>query len=93
MASTLNVQLTDQLRAFVDRRASDKDLYATPSEYIRDLIRRDMTTSKHLYEQDLADHLVSALKSPVENHPKDFLKKERARLGKLSPKRKRAVRS
>ena len=42
MASTLNVQLTDELRRHVDMRASDNDVYATPSEYIRDLVRRDM---------------------------------------------------
>ena len=42
MASTLNIQLTDALRKYVDERASDKDVYATPSEYIRDLIRQDM---------------------------------------------------
>jgi antitoxin ParD1/3/4 len=42
LSSSLNVQLTDALRRYVDERASDKDVYATPSEYIRDLIRRDM---------------------------------------------------
>ncbi|MGK7928399.1 MAG: type II toxin-antitoxin system ParD family antitoxin [Spirulina sp.] len=42
MSSSLNVQLTDELRRYVDSRASDEDIYATPSEYIRDLIRRDM---------------------------------------------------
>lgn len=42
LSSTLNVQLTDALRKYVDERASDKDVYATPSEYIRDLIRQDM---------------------------------------------------
>lgn len=42
MSSSLNVQLTDALRRYVDERASDKDIYATPSEYIRDLIRQDM---------------------------------------------------
>jgi len=42
MPSTLNVQLTDELRRHVDMRASDNDVYATPSEYIRDLVRRDM---------------------------------------------------
>jgi antitoxin ParD1/3/4 len=42
LASTLNVQLTDALRKYVDERASDNDVYATPSEYIRDLIRQDM---------------------------------------------------
>ena len=36
------MQLTDELRRYVDERASDKDVYATPSEYIRDLIRQDM---------------------------------------------------
>ncbi len=42
MSSSLNVQLTDALRKYVDERASDTDVYATPSEYIRDLIRQDM---------------------------------------------------
>jgi len=36
------VQLTDALRKYVDERATDGDVYSTPSEYIRDLIRRDM---------------------------------------------------
>jgi antitoxin ParD1/3/4 len=42
LSSSLNIQLTDALRKYVDERASDKDVYATPSEYIRDLIRQDM---------------------------------------------------
>lgn len=42
MASSLNVSLTDELRAFVNSRTGDRGVYATPSEYLRDLIRRDM---------------------------------------------------
>jgi antitoxin ParD1/3/4 len=42
MASSLNISLTDEMRNYVNSRASDNDLYATPSEYIRDLIRQDM---------------------------------------------------
>jgi len=42
MASSLNLSLTDELRMFVDHRAGDNGLYATPSEYLRDLIRKDM---------------------------------------------------
>lgn len=42
MSSSLNISLTDELRRFVDTRASDQDVYSTPSEYVRDLIRRDM---------------------------------------------------
>lgn len=42
MAKSLNLSLTDELRRYVDSRASESDVYSTPSEFIRDLIRRDM---------------------------------------------------
>jgi len=42
MSSSLNVSLTDELRSYVNTRATDADVYSTPSEYIRDLIRQDM---------------------------------------------------
>lgn len=42
MASSLNLSLTEELRRFVDSRIGDAGVYATPSEYLRDLIRRDM---------------------------------------------------
>jgi antitoxin ParD1/3/4 len=40
MGSTLNLSLTDELRAFVDRQSGDGTMYATPSEFVRDLIRK-----------------------------------------------------
>lgn len=39
MANTLNLSLTDELRAFVDANCGDGTLYATPSEFVRDLLR------------------------------------------------------
>jgi antitoxin ParD1/3/4 len=39
MASTLNLSLTDELRAYVDRNSGDGTLYATPSEFVRDVLR------------------------------------------------------
>ncbi|HEY2251689.1 MAG TPA: hypothetical protein VGH74_11535 [Planctomycetaceae bacterium] len=39
MGSTLNLSLTDELRAFVDRNSGDGTLYATPSEFVRDVLR------------------------------------------------------
>jgi len=36
---TLNLSLTDELRAFVDRNSGDGTLYATPSEFVRDVLR------------------------------------------------------
>ncbi|TQV82778.1 ribbon-helix-helix domain-containing protein [Aliikangiella coralliicola] len=46
MSSSLNLSLTEELRDFVDSRTGDSGLYATPSEYLRDLIRRDMESQK-----------------------------------------------
>ena len=40
MSSTLNLSLTDELRAFIDENSGDGTLYATPSEFVRDLLRQ-----------------------------------------------------
>lgn len=39
MSTTLNISLTDELRAFIDSNAGDGTLYATPSEFVRALLR------------------------------------------------------
>jgi len=53
----MNLSLTDELREFVNSRAGDGGLYSTPSEYLRDLIRRDMETQGivHHVKEGLAD--------------------------------------
>lgn len=50
MTSSLHVSLPDEMRAYVDLRTAGKDAYATPSEYVRSLIRADMEReSERLY--------------------------------------------
>lgn len=50
MASSLHVSLPDEMRAYVDLRTNGKTAYATPSEYVRALIRHDMEKeSERLY--------------------------------------------
>lgn len=39
MANSINLSLTDELRTFVDRNTGNDSLYATPSEFLRSLIR------------------------------------------------------
>lgn len=39
MSSTLNLSLTDELHAFIDENSGDGTLYATPSEFLRDVLR------------------------------------------------------
>lgn len=42
MTSSLHVSLPDEMRAYVDLRTNGTNAYATPSEYVRALIRSDM---------------------------------------------------
>jgi antitoxin ParD1/3/4 len=48
VSNSLNLSLTDELRAFIDANSGDGTLYATPSEFVRDIIRR------HKAEQEAA---------------------------------------
>ena len=49
MANSLNLSLTDELRAFIDQNSGNGTLYATPSEFVRDIIRR------HKLQQEAAE--------------------------------------
>ena len=40
MSRSINLSLTDELREFVDSNTGDGSLYATPSEFLRSLIRQ-----------------------------------------------------
>jgi antitoxin ParD1/3/4 len=39
MSRTLNLSLTDELRTFIDEHSGDGTLYATPGEFVRDVLR------------------------------------------------------
>lgn len=39
MAHSLNLSLTDELRAYIDANSGDGTLYATPSEFVRAVLR------------------------------------------------------
>ena len=38
---SLNIALTDEMKKFVNSQSGNGTLYATPSEYVRDLIRHE----------------------------------------------------
>jgi antitoxin ParD1/3/4 len=42
MANSLNLSLTDELRAYIDQNSGEGTLFATPSEFVRDIIRRHL---------------------------------------------------
>jgi antitoxin ParD1/3/4 len=39
VSSTLNLSLTDELRAFIDQNSGKGTLFATPSEFVRQVLR------------------------------------------------------
>jgi antitoxin ParD1/3/4 len=53
------------LRDFVDSRTGDSGLYATPSEYLRDLIRKDMES------QGVVAHVMTGLDDMVDGRFSD----------------------
>lgn len=52
MSDRINARLSRPLAEFVDRMVGEAGLYETPSEYVRDLIRRDMERRDGLFMQD-----------------------------------------
>ena len=52
MSDRINARLSQPLAAFVDRMVGQAGLYETPSEYVRDLIRRDMERREGQFVQD-----------------------------------------
>jgi antitoxin ParD1/3/4 len=58
MSDRINARLSQPLSEFVDRMVGEAGLYETPSEYVRDLIRRDMERRDGQFVQDaiLAGH-------------------------------------
>lgn len=58
MPSTLNLSLTDELRSFVDQQSGDGTMYATPSEFVRELIRRQKL---QMEAEQLRDGVIAGL--------------------------------
>ena len=52
MSERINARLSQPLAEFVERMVGDAGLYETPSEYVRDLIRRDMERRDGQFVQD-----------------------------------------
>ncbi len=69
MSSSLNLSLTDELRAFVDANSGDGTLYATPSEFVRDLLRQQ----KSRQEADAArDAILEGYQDAIEGRVHEF---------------------
>lgn len=81
MANTLNLSLTDELRSFIDENCGDGTLYATPSEFVRDLLRqRKLQTEAARVRDAIIEGYQDAINGrtvPFEGNLRNLLKKAR----------------
>ncbi len=69
MSSSLNLSLTDELRAFVDANSGDGTMYATPSEFVRDLLRQKKL---QLEAEALRDGIIEGYRDAMEGRIVEF---------------------
>jgi antitoxin ParD1/3/4 len=58
MSERINARLSQPLSEFVGRMVGESGLYETPSEYVRDLIRRDMERREARSESQFAQDAI-----------------------------------
>ncbi|MGZ0656290.1 ribbon-helix-helix domain-containing protein [Coraliomargarita sp. W4R53] len=69
MSSSINLSLTDELRSFVDSNCGDGGLYATPSEFMRELLRE----KKHRNEAaELRDGVLDGYRDLIDGRIVEF---------------------
>lgn len=69
MASTLNLSLTDELREFIDENCGDGTLYATPSEFVRDVLRQ---RKLQMEAQQVRDSIVAGYQDAIAGRTVEF---------------------
>ncbi len=90
MGNSLNIALTDELRAFVDRECGEGTDFATPTEYVRALLRekKNRTEAASLRAaiiegyQDLIDGRYMEFSGNLEADIDAFEKRQKAQRGK-----------
>jgi antitoxin ParD1/3/4 len=69
MSSTLNLSLTDELRAFIDANCGEGTLYATPSEFVRDLLRQKKA---QLEAESARDRILEGYRHAIDGRMTEF---------------------
>ena len=86
--ASLNISMPDELRRFVTKRTKETN-HATPTEYIRSLVREDQKRAQQeRMEQLLIAGLDSGKPMPVRNVREYFAKKKRSLLARMKSQSK-----
>jgi len=66
---SINLSLTDELRAFINRNSGDGTLYATPSEFLRDILREK---KERMEAAELREGIVEGYRDLIEGRVLEF---------------------
>ena len=69
MSSSINLALTDELRAFIDRNCGDGTLFATPSEFLRDVLREK---KERMEAAEMRDAILEGYRDLIEGRVVEF---------------------
>ena len=86
MGSTINLSLTDELRDFIDRNCGDGTLFATPSEFLRDVLR---DKKERLEAAAMRDAILEGYRDLIEGRVVEFKGDLRATLKEAQRREKR----
>lgn len=87
MSNSINLSLTDELRAFIDRNCGDGTLFATPSEFLRDLLREK---KERMEAAEMRDAIIEGYRDLTEGREVEFKGNLRATLGEAKRREKQA---
>ena len=66
---SINLSLTDELRAFINRNSGDGTLFATPSEFLRDVLREK---KERMEAAELREGIVEGYRDLIEGRVIEF---------------------
>jgi antitoxin ParD1/3/4 len=69
IVKSINLSLTDELRAFIDQNSGDGTLYSTPSEFLRDVLREK---KERMEAAELREGIVEGYRDLIEGRVIEF---------------------
>ncbi len=84
MSTSLNLSLTDELKTFINENSGDGSLYATPSEFVRDILREK---EQRIGASQLRDAILDGFQDAVSGNTQPFSGDLRADLSKYKIQR------
>lgn len=87
MSSSINLSLTDELHEFIDRNCGDGTLFATPSEFLRDLLREK---KERMEAAEMRDAILEGYRDLIEGRVVEFNGDLRSALREVQRREKQA---